>query len=83
MWDVVQRSLYKQFTCHDGESTTCFEALVLKYLSECCLDVDWLDDSTFASCGADGLIRVVRLGHETPILTLEYGSQLHIALIFT
>ena len=40
-------------------------------LAECCLDVDWMDDGTFASCGADGLIRLVRLGQETPLITFE------------
>jgi hypothetical protein len=36
---------------------------------DCCLDVDWLDDYTFASCGADSLIHIMQLGQKLPIKT--------------
>lgn len=41
---------------------------------ECCLDVDWIDDNTFATCGADKIINIMRIGTHEPLLTLEYAS---------
>ncbi|TDL28350.1 WD40 repeat-like protein [Rickenella mellea] len=55
VWDVSEKKLYMQFRCH----------------AECCLDVDWLDDSTFASCGADRLIHIMQLGNPSPIKTFD------------
>ncbi len=36
----------------------------------CCLDVDWLTEDIFASCGADGQIQITRLDSAAPIRTL-------------
>jgi len=55
VWDVEEKRLFMQFRCHE----------------ECCLDVDWLDDSTFASCGADHMIHILQIGRQDPILTLR------------
>lgn len=41
-------------------------------LSDCCLDLDWLDENTFASCGADMMIFIMRVNDEKPIKTLVY-----------
>lgn len=38
-------------------------------LLDCCLDIDWFDDTTFASCGADKLIQIMRVGIRDPLQT--------------
>ncbi|KAG6811854.1 hypothetical protein H0H92_005525 [Tricholoma furcatifolium] len=38
--------------------------------SYCCLDVDWLDDETFATCGADQKIFIMRVNESEPLKTL-------------
>lgn len=44
----------------------------MRHSSEaCCLDVDWLDDSTFASGGSDRVIHIVSLSGTKPICTLR------------
>ncbi|KAH8110643.1 WD40 repeat-like protein [Phellopilus nigrolimitatus] len=55
VWDVAEKKLFMQFRCH----------------AECCLDVDWLDDDTFASCGADKCIHIMRIGIPNPLRTFE------------
>lgn len=35
-----------------------------------CLDAEWISDEIFASCGADGLIKIMKLGSPKPIRTL-------------
>ena len=37
---------------------------------EPCLDVEWLAEDIFASCGADEKIQIIRLGTPTPLKTL-------------
>lgn len=37
----------------------------------CCLDVDWIDDSTFASGGSDRVVHIVSLNGTKPIQTLR------------
>jgi hypothetical protein len=39
---------------------------------DCCLDVDWLTEDTFASCGADKRINVMKLGVDEPVKVFEY-----------
>jgi hypothetical protein len=39
---------------------------------DCCLDVEWLDDSTFASCGADSNIHILNVHDAAPLKTLMY-----------
>lgn len=58
LWDVREKCLYKQYRCH----------------KDCCLDVDWLNDDTFASGGADMRINIMRIGENDPIKTLD-GHQ--------
>ncbi|KAG5219946.1 F-box/WD repeat-containing protein [Salix suchowensis] len=48
------------------------QALTLS--ADCCLDIDWIDDETFTSCGADNLVYVMRVGQSQPIRTLS-GHQ--------
>ncbi|KZT02500.1 WD40 repeat-like protein [Laetiporus sulphureus 93-53] len=54
VWDVAQKRLHQQYQCH----------------KDCCLDVDWLTDDIFASCGADGKIQIMSLEHSRPPKTL-------------
>lgn len=39
---------------------------------DCCLDVEWLDDSTFASCGADSNIHIMNVDDTKLMKTLTY-----------
>jgi hypothetical protein len=41
-------------------------------LADCCLDVDWLNDTIFASCGADQVVQVMRVDAYEPIKTYTY-----------
>ncbi|KZT74970.1 WD40 repeat-like protein [Daedalea quercina L-15889] len=54
VWDIHEKKLHKQFQCH----------------KDCCLDVDWLTEDIFASCGADGKIQIMSLAHARPPKTL-------------
>jgi transducin (beta)-like 1 len=45
---------------------------------DCCLDIDWLDDNTFASCGADSIIHIMKVDDSKPIRTLSYVSTARI-----
>ncbi|KAI5122354.1 hypothetical protein M0805_004112 [Coniferiporia weirii] len=55
VWDVAEKKLFMQFRCH----------------TEYCLDVEWLDDSIFASCGADKLIHIMQIENPNPLRTFE------------
>lgn len=55
VWDVKNKTLHRQYRNHEA----------------CCLDVDWLDDSTFASGGSDRVIHIVSLSGTKPICTLR------------
>ncbi|KAL5536012.1 hypothetical protein ACEPAF_4106 [Sanghuangporus sanghuang] len=55
VWDVKGKKLHMQFRCHD----------------ECCLDAVWFDEEVFATCGADKVIKVMRIGDQNPLLTLQ------------
>ncbi|KAL0951702.1 hypothetical protein HGRIS_008377 [Hohenbuehelia grisea] len=55
VWDVQQKRVHKQFRAH----------------TDCCLDIDWIDDETFASCGADHLIHIMKVGMAGPIRTFS------------
>jgi len=54
VWNVKNKKLHKQYECH----------------RDCCLDVDWLDDTTFASCSADMNIHIMKVNESKPIKTL-------------
>ncbi|KIJ65057.1 hypothetical protein HYDPIDRAFT_39702 [Hydnomerulius pinastri MD-312] len=56
VWDVKNKRLHRQYRNHE---------------EACCLDVDWLDDSTFASCGSDRVVHIVSLNGTKPIRTLR------------
>ncbi|KAE9409144.1 WD40 repeat-like protein [Gymnopus androsaceus JB14] len=53
LWDVVGKRLHRQYFGHE----------------DCCLDVDWINDNMFASCGADRLVRIFSVDEEKPIKT--------------
>jgi transducin (beta)-like 1 len=55
VWDVKTKRLHRQYRNHEA----------------CCLDVDWIDDSTFASGGSDRVIHIVSLNGTKPIQTLR------------
>jgi transducin (beta)-like 1 len=59
VWDVNEKKLQMQYRCH----------------LDCCLDVDWIDENIFASCGADQLIHVMKLEESKPIRTLAGHSN--------
>lgn len=74
VWDVQRKNLKQLFKAH-GEiyviSIICFPEFILCF-PECCLDVDWLTDDTFATCGADKMINIMTLGRNDPIKTFTY-----------
>ena len=39
-------------------------------IADCGLDIEWLSEDSFASCGADKLIHIMRLDEGKPIKTL-------------
>ncbi|KAF8963926.1 WD40-repeat-containing domain protein [Flammula alnicola] len=55
LWDVKEKRLHKQYRCH----------------KDCCLDVEWLNDDTFASAGADMRIFIMRVDEDESIKTLN------------
>ncbi|KAF8640399.1 hypothetical protein AX17_000068 [Amanita inopinata Kibby_2008] len=55
LWNVSEKRLHRQYRCH----------------TDCCLDVDWLDDRTFASCGADNMINIMQVDEPDSIKTLS------------
>lgn len=49
---------------------------------DCCLDVEWLTDDMFVSCGVDMVIHVMKLGSDNPLETLrfiDYPSQVFLS----
>lgn len=55
LWDVREKRLHKQYRCH----------------KDCCLDVEWLSEDTFASAGADMRIFIMQVDKDEPIMTLN------------
>ncbi|KAJ7274890.1 WD40 repeat-like protein [Mycena rebaudengoi] len=55
VWDMQTKELHTQYRVH----------------TDCCLDVDWLSDTTFASCSADRNIYIMQIGRPEPIRTLS------------
>ncbi|KAJ3721853.1 WD40 repeat-like protein [Lentinula raphanica] len=53
LWDVAGRKLHRQYHAH----------------KDCCLDVDWLNDTMFASCGADRQVHIFSVDEERFIKT--------------
>ncbi|KAI0328494.1 WD40 repeat-like protein [Cubamyces sp. BRFM 1775] len=54
VWDVQGKRLHRQYTIH----------------KKCCLDVDWLSDSEFATSGSDGLVHIMNVDNPRPLKTL-------------
>ncbi|KAF4611781.1 hypothetical protein D9613_004153 [Agrocybe pediades] len=54
VWDINEKALYKQYHPH----------------KECCLDIEWIDNNTFASCGADMTICIQRIEDDEPFKRL-------------
>ncbi|OCH96413.1 WD40 repeat-like protein [Obba rivulosa] len=62
VWDMTTKGLRGQYRCHQ----------------ECCLDVDWLTEEYFASCGADGRIQIMNLDMPSPVKTLlGHGTEVN------
>ncbi|KAK0465468.1 WD40 repeat-like protein [Desarmillaria tabescens] len=54
LWDVKTKTLLREYRCH----------------RDCVLDVEWINDAMFASCGADKNIQVLSVDDPMPIKTL-------------
>lgn len=61
MWSTRVRRL---------SSLTTNESLMVKH-PECCLDVDWLSESEFATSGSDGLVQIMNINNPSPLKTLR------------
>ncbi|KAF9531829.1 WD40-repeat-containing domain protein [Crepidotus variabilis] len=57
LWHVKEKRLQRQYRCHKG--------------GHCCLDVEWLNEETFASAGADQRIFIMRVDEDEPIKMLH------------
>ncbi|KAJ6520391.1 WD40 repeat-like protein [Mycena sanguinolenta] len=55
LWDVNEKALHTQYRAH----------------TDCCLDVDWISDTLFASCSADHFIHIMDVGRAEPVKTLS------------
>ncbi|KAJ3424863.1 wd40 repeat protein [Anaeramoeba flamelloides] len=55
VWDINTGEIRQQFDFHNGPT----------------LDVDWLDERTFASCGTDKIIQICQLDSSKPIKTFS------------
>ncbi|KAJ7242580.1 WD40-repeat-containing domain protein [Mycena haematopus] len=55
LWDVHEKTLNTQYRAH----------------TDCCLDIDWLSDTLFASCSADHLIHIMQIDKADPVKTLS------------
>nr|GAT45993.1 predicted protein [Mycena chlorophos] len=53
LWDVVKRELQTQY----------------RISSDCCLDVQWLSETIFGCCTAEGTIHIMELGKTEPLRT--------------
>ncbi|KAJ3575235.1 hypothetical protein NP233_g1241 [Leucocoprinus birnbaumii] len=51
LFNVKEKRLVRQYRCHQ----------------DCCLDAEWLDDTTFVTAGADGNIYVMKIDEPEPI----------------
>lgn len=61
------------YQAHSGMTSflACIYTMVAKFSADCCLDIDWIDDETFTSCGADKLVHIMKVGQPQPIRTLS------------
>lgn len=73
LWNVVEKTLHKQYKYHSGHylSSNAFE-LILIQISDCCLDVDWINETMFATCGADHKIYICKIDETQAVATLAY-----------
>ncbi|KAF8665417.1 hypothetical protein AX16_000436 [Volvariella volvacea WC 439] len=55
LWDIRSKQLHRQYRCH----------------SDCCLDVDWLNDVIFVTCGTDTHIQILSVDEVEPLKTLS------------
>jgi transducin (beta)-like 1 len=72
VWDMKNKKLHMQYWCHKGGWIyIIFDSYAEVIIPDSALDIDWLDDSTFACCARDTLIDIVCLGENVPIKTLS------------
>ncbi|KAF8198323.1 WD40 repeat-like protein [Mycena galopus ATCC 62051] len=55
LWDVHAKELKTQYRAHTG----------------CCLDIDWISDTLFATCSADHFIHIMDIARADPVKTLS------------
>ncbi|KAJ6510655.1 WD40 repeat-like protein [Mycena sanguinolenta] len=55
LWDVHAKELKTQYRAHSG----------------CCLDVDWVSDTLFATCSADHFIHLMDIAKADPVKTFS------------
>jgi len=70
LWDVKEKRLHKQYRNHRGGCLSISfdsECFISFGLSDCCLDVEWITADTFASCGADQRIFIMRVDEDEAI----------------
>lgn len=72
---MKEKRLHKQYGLHKGNYLSKFsdksDSILLCTL-DCCLDVEWLSEDTFASAAADKFIYIMRVDEDDAVKTLMY-----------
>ena len=73
VWNIATKTLEKQYPADNGKTCLPFRwgTGVLIAIIASCLDVAWIDDLRFVTCGGDRVIHVFQLNTTKPIRTLK------------
>ena len=72
LWNVTDKKLHRQYRSHTGIFVMRIWHRSYSHLADCCLDIVWLDNGTFASCSADTNIHIMNVHEAEPIKMLTY-----------
>lgn len=79
IWDAHTGEAKQQFPFHSGKASSCCVGFPVgcglsnerERPTAPALDVDWQNNTTFASCSTDMCIHVCRLGSDRPLKTFQ------------
>ena len=73
LWNIADKTLEKQYPADNGKEwlSIVMEKRRLIVDAASCLDVAWIDDTRFVTCGGDRVIHVFQLNTTKPIRTLK------------
>jgi transducin (beta)-like 1 len=73
VWNVPAKKLEIMYRCHIGALVLriqCICSMQADMKIDCCLDVAWIEEDIFATCGADKLVHIVQVGTSNPLMSL-------------